>query len=60
MQKLKRLLTDALAMACLVILTLLFVGLMVFLIMSFHAMLMDVMANNCYTNIFGEVICKIK
>lgn len=60
MEKFKKILGDALALACTVILTLLVTGLLIFLLMEFHSMMLEVMNNNCYTNVFGELICKVK
>lgn len=60
MKWLKKFLTDMLAGLALVILTVLVVGLIILLTMYLNNFLVDVISNNCYTNMFGEVICKIK
>lgn len=60
MQRVKKILTDALAIACLVILSILFIGMVIVGMMYLHDFMLDILNENCYTNMFGEVICKVK
>lgn len=56
----KKLLTDALAAAMVIIMTVIVVGLFIVGLFYLHSFVLEVVSENCYTNMFGELICKVK
>lgn len=56
----KRVLTNILAGVGLVFMTFLIVAIIIIGMFYVHSFVLDIVANGCYTNMFGEEICKVK